>query len=170
MKTRLILITLACLLFCGQAWAGGDCDNIKLWFPHRVVTSGVTECSDLQFGTIQELQQWLATNGAWVETHRYVNDGMGFVVVKKRFEGKPPSFKSVTTLPLTYEPLTLTPEEARDSLIRQWAKSGEICRVLGEHWWDYTPAKSYPWTSTERKCRICGKVQRKTERWEEVKP
>ena len=45
-----------------------------------------------------------------------------------------------------------------DDVIRKLAASGEICRVFG-HW--------YPnvWIG-ERKCKLCGKVETKTEVWE----
>jgi len=58
-----------------------------------------------------------------------------------------------------------------DEGIRKLAASGEICRVLGFHCWE-TDWESvvqlvyYPNGQPQsRKCRICGKVETKTEVW-----
>ena len=54
--------------------------------------------------------------------------------------------------------------------IRKLAASGEICKVFG-HWWgeDWTGnfyAIYYPDGQPEsRKCKLCGKVETKTEVW-----
>jgi len=53
--------------------------------------------------------------------------------------------------------------------IRKLAASGEICRVLGFHCWEYLPSNenvfSLPGQEKRHKCRICGKVETKTEVW-----
>lgn len=64
--------------------------------------------------------------------------------------------------------------QSRDDLIRSWAKSGEICRVLNHQWQDiphttleYRPDGSYP---RHQWCPICDKRRvREWGEWREVK-
>ena len=55
-------------------------------------------------------------------------------------------------------------------IIKMYAASGEICRVLGFHYWEWTEKiERWGWIVASehlaRKCRICGKVETKTEVW-----
>lgn len=68
----------------------------------------------------------------------------------------------------------ISPEEARAIQIREWAASGEICRVLGHRWecdniwfsWDSSSGKLKAHPET-RRCTICGKTEtRRLTEWE----
>jgi len=61
-------------------------------------------------------------------------------------------------------------EESKINLVKQLAASGEICRVLGFHYWEWTEKiERWGWIVASehlaRKCRICGKYEPKTEVW-----
>ena len=61
-------------------------------------------------------------------------------------------------------------EESKINLVKQLAASGEICRVLWFHYWEWTEKiERWGWIVASehlaRKCRICGKVETKTEVW-----
>jgi hypothetical protein len=60
----------------------------------------------------------------------------------------------------------VSPEEARAQQIKDWAESGEICRIYG-HWWKRIPLPMvWPSSSAEqRRCKFCGKVETKVEEW-----
>lgn len=61
----------------------------------------------------------------------------------------------------------VTEQTLREKAIKQWAASGEICRVLGHNWHKRTEKKPTDMFSvTSRKCSICGKTETLTERWE----
>jgi hypothetical protein len=76
-------------------------------------------------------------------------------------------------MPIPGSPDFIVQEKARfekDRLIRQWAASGEICRVLGHKFGE--PFKVYDKRSKpefdfkwHRTCLMCGKVETKVEEW-----
>lgn len=58
----------------------------------------------------------------------------------------------------------------REHLIREWAASGEICRVLDRHFWTFMPHLTLEYRSDGnypqyRKCSLCDKVETKVEEW-----
>jgi hypothetical protein len=60
------------------------------------------------------------------------------------------------------------PSEHNTHIIKRWAASGEICRVLGHRWYYLGPGKRLfvdPKDSVERKCHDCKKVETKVEEW-----
>ena len=70
-------------------------------------------------------------------------------------------------------PKSIVALEDREQFIREWAASGEICRVLGHSWkdasewfrFDTYDSKFLLWDQQKRKCSICGKTETKAEEW-----
>ena len=116
----------------------------------------------------------LAATG-WGETHNevYVREDGAYVAVTVSGEtNKLIIGTSTPPVALNYMACsasnTLMSVESR---IRKLAASGEICRVLGFHCWGTDWANAFhaiynpEGQRQSRKCRICGKVETKTEVW-----
>jgi len=71
------------------------------------------------------------------------------------------------TIPLGL--VTNVPAETTVKIIKAYAASGEICRVLGFHCWEQIASSSnvfsLPGQGKTRKCRICGKVETHKGEW-----
>ena len=73
--------------------------------------------------------------------------------------------------PIYIKPKSPGYPEDRENLIRQWAASGEICRVLGHRWVDESLITVWPappeTPHSRRRCSICGKTEtRRLTEWE----